>query len=315
MSGRRLYNVSTILAVSSVTSCLVLSLLLLLYGPLTFFNEWSVSESLGFISNVSFCKIPGFTSLSGLVVWSLNLNISGLLLKVAFISNLSDPSNVGKVSSTFESEIPFNCRSSAIARKLSMLDWNAHCLLFDNFSSNSKNINIQTKLPAGPLPRQSIYEVHQSLKIFTLHPPHEDYWVTLLRSSLKHCFEERAACREDQLVSLELLILAHQSDIGEVALSSQPPKVCADVALEVRPLYRQFFIHVYATIKRRCCSLNFGGRVAIQKKFLIRAKLQRSTPILMTMNKLELVNWTQVWTSLKTILKLKHVNETHSQLS
>ena len=78
-------------------------------------------------------------------------------------------------------------------------------------------------------------------------------------------------------MNLELLILAHQSDIGEVVLSSQPSKVCADVALEVRPLYRQFFIHVYATIKRRCCSLNFGGRVAIQKKFLIRAKLQRST--------------------------------------
>ena len=78
-------------------------------------------------------------------------------------------------------------------------------------------------------------------------------------------------------MSLELLILAHQSDIGEVALSSQPPKVCADVALEVRPLYRQFFIHVYATIQKRCCLLTFGGEVAIQKQFMIRAKLQRST--------------------------------------
>ena len=168
MSGRRLYNVSTILAVSSVTSCLVLSLLLLLYGPLTFFNEWSVSETLGFISNVSFCKILGF--ISWLVVWSLNLNISGFLLKVAFISNLSGPSNVAKVSSTFESEIPFNCRSSAIARKLSMLDWNAHCLLFDNFSSNSKHINIQTKLPAGPLPRQSIWSPPQPLGLCPLPP-------------------------------------------------------------------------------------------------------------------------------------------------
>ena len=78
-------------------------------------------------------------------------------------------------------------------------------------------------------------------------------------------------------MSLELLILAHQSDIGEVALSSQPPKVCADVALEVRPLYRQIFIHVYATIQKRCCLLTFGGEVAIQKQFMIRAKLQRST--------------------------------------
>ena len=60
--------------------------------------------------------------------------------------------------------------------------------------------------------------------------------------SFEQLFEERTACRENRLVSLDSLILTGQGDIGEVAVTSEFSERILQICLEIVPLQTQFFI-------------------------------------------------------------------------
>ena len=64
----------------------------------------------------------------------------------------------------------------------------------------------------------------------------------------EHSPEERRACREDDFVGLDLLIITGKCDVKEVPLLPQLSKGDADVCLEVVPAQAEFFCTPHFTV-------------------------------------------------------------------